>query len=1058
MINMPLNPGLADIQSKRRKLLDGLDANEGFEQGLRESAIDQYAGKCHFIYELLQNAGDAGATEVEFTLSREALEFRHNGTRFFSLEDVNSITNYHQSTKKGKDYEAVGKFGMGFKSVFFYTTSPEIHSGDYHFSIDRMFYPEDRNVRADEQLNGWTKFIFPFKHELRTAAEIFKEVRQGLAQIRSETLLFLRRIRKIECLFEDENYLSIVRDENDEHIVRIKRESDAGKTTCAYYLKFSKTLHLPNDTRKLDIAIAYGLENDPSCLMSGGMEGLSPRRFTIRPLRGKVFVYFPAEKEISNLQFHINAPFATPMSRESLTENRDNELLLRELARLTVESLPFLRDHGLLKTETLAVFPIDKDQLPLKYNVFKTEIIEAFKTQDLTPTKSGSFKRADQLIRSENRMSDLFTDEDISKIYRQYKPPVWVKATMVHTREDDFLSALDLETFGDEDLFGLVQEIADEDECIGFFRQIERFDDKRLLSLYKKVAELDIDFDLGAIFRATDNKLYRANQLYFDDGSVKPGKATDDQFLKKIYRDNDEKLLLFFRNSGVKEYSIENVLRAQYEGHEGERCDDQMVEQHLEWTRMLLKAYRKNASVLEQFSDFTWLCNEDGGLTKLQSALAKDIIIDRPYEKTDMAGIGKECRKFILSKIYKDKFNETDSKTLCKVLGEYDFVRGIRENYIKKTGFFSIWGHPRHSELELPLGCRQREPWYRDCKIDGIDNLVKHINDEISVRLWDLLVSLRNTGSLRENPFRATCHHSASCTRQADSLLVCSLESKAWLKGADGKWHKPADVTFNSLHQMYAHRKDCDGLRAVHFGERAGKVEKANVEKRQEVDKFIHSTGAKSEEEVREAVEQWRLAKQNGIDVKGMILKRQSYAEMPENASGNMERRQQRAREDFSQAENQTREMRERSVRVSASMEHQARERLERDYTDDAKMMRCQLCHQPMPFDKRDGRPYFECVQVFYDMSKESPDQYLALCPTCCAAYDEWVRKLEANAKRLRQEILSRTVKNGQGSISILLPDHGTPACPDSPLRGRSLYFGATHFADLKVVLEGEDA
>ena len=62
---MMINPGVTDIQNKRRKLLEGLDANEGFEQGLRESAIDQYAGKCHFIYELLQNAGDSSSDTME---------------------------------------------------------------------------------------------------------------------------------------------------------------------------------------------------------------------------------------------------------------------------------------------------------------------------------------------------------------------------------------------------------------------------------------------------------------------------------------------------------------------------------------------------------------------------------------------------------------------------------------------------------------------------------------------------------------------------------------------------------------------------------------------------------------------------------------------------------------------------------------------------------------------------------------------------------------------------------------------------------------------------------
>ena len=1059
---MAINPGVADIQDKRRKLLEGLDANEGFEQGLRESAIDQYAGKCHFIYELLQNAGDAGATEVEFTLSRDALEFRHNGARLFRLEDVNSITNYHQSTKKGEDYEAVGKFGMGFKSVFFYTTSPEIHSGEYHFRIDRMFYPETREVRVDEGLNGWTKFIFPFGHEHRTAAEILEEVRQGLVQIRGETLLFLRRIRKIECLFENGTYLSIVRDENAEHIVRIKRVSDAGKTSCAYYLKFSKTVQLPDDARKLDIAIAYGLENDPAYLMSGDMEGLSPRRFTIRPLRGKVFVYFPAEKELSNLQFHINAPFATPMSRESLTENRDNEKLLCELAKLTVESLPFLRDHGLLKTETLAVFPIDKDQLPSKYSVFETDIINAFNTQDLTPTKSGSFKRADQLIRSENRMSDLFADEDMAKIYRRYQVPVWVKAPMVHTREDEFLSALDLQTFGNHDLESLVRGAGN--DSVGFFRVISNFDDRRLLELYKKVADLDIrpqdaysNWSLGAIFRATDGNLYPAYRLYFDVG-VSPheaGAGQDDLFLKRIYSESDTELTSFFRRNGVRDYSSANMLRSRMKGFNPD-CSSEDVDKHFQLLQLYIRAYKENPNVVVGFKDFPWLCKDKEGTLKF--ALAKDVVIDKPYEATGMRSILRAYPdKFLISKAYVEKLMEDDLATVCKIMSAYEFIRSVRAVYIEERHWVSIWNHPRRNELDLLPGCRDRDPWYRDCRIENIDGLISNIDDEISKRLWSLLVSLKASFSIK-NPFRSIYHHSARCERQSDSLLVCILQSKAWVKGVDNKWHTPAEVTFETLHSMYEQRKECEGLRAVRFGVKAIQIERSQAEKRQEIDKFIRSTGAENEDEVREAVEQMRLARKNGIDVKGLILRKQIAAEMPENASGNMERRQQRAREDLSQAENQTREMRERSVRVSSSMEHQARERLERDYTDDAKKMRCQLCHQPMPFAKRDGRPYFECVQVFRDMKKESSDQYLALCPTCRAKYDEWVRKLEANAKRLRQEILSRTVKSGQGSISVLLPDHGTPACPVSPLRGMSLYFVATHFADLKVVLEGEDA
>ena len=51
-----------------------------------------YKEPTHFIYELLQNADDTKATNVKFVLSRDKIEFFHNGTKEFSLSDIISIT------------------------------------------------------------------------------------------------------------------------------------------------------------------------------------------------------------------------------------------------------------------------------------------------------------------------------------------------------------------------------------------------------------------------------------------------------------------------------------------------------------------------------------------------------------------------------------------------------------------------------------------------------------------------------------------------------------------------------------------------------------------------------------------------------------------------------------------------------------------------------------------------------------------------------------------------------------------------------------------------------
>lgn len=103
-----------------------------------------YNDPSHFIYEILQNAEDAGATEINFKLSRDKLEIKHNG-KDFDFEDVEGITGIGISTKKD-DVNAIGKFGVGFKSVFAITKTPIVYSGFYHFKIDEFVIPVELAV------------------------------------------------------------------------------------------------------------------------------------------------------------------------------------------------------------------------------------------------------------------------------------------------------------------------------------------------------------------------------------------------------------------------------------------------------------------------------------------------------------------------------------------------------------------------------------------------------------------------------------------------------------------------------------------------------------------------------------------------------------------------------------------------------------------------------------------------------------------------------------------------------------------------------------------------
>ena len=112
------------------------------------SVIDKYPDSAHFIYELLQNADDAIASEVEIILCHEALVFKHNGKEHFTISEendsqkqygyINSITAVGRSPKSDNK---IGKFGVGFKSVFTYTDTPEIYDDKFRFKIENYMIP-----------------------------------------------------------------------------------------------------------------------------------------------------------------------------------------------------------------------------------------------------------------------------------------------------------------------------------------------------------------------------------------------------------------------------------------------------------------------------------------------------------------------------------------------------------------------------------------------------------------------------------------------------------------------------------------------------------------------------------------------------------------------------------------------------------------------------------------------------------------------------------------------------------------------------------------------------
>ncbi len=175
------------------KIRDENVARYGWDTAVLDLLGQLYSERTHFIFELIQNAEDAGATELAFELFDDRLEYRHDG-RPFTEADVRGVCGVGKSGKSG-DLTKIGKFGIGFKSVYAYTKSPRVHSADEHFRIDRYVRPVSADP-LDEPAAG-TLFVFPFDHDTLPAPVAVQEIASALNDIEPSTLLFLRNIERV---------------------------------------------------------------------------------------------------------------------------------------------------------------------------------------------------------------------------------------------------------------------------------------------------------------------------------------------------------------------------------------------------------------------------------------------------------------------------------------------------------------------------------------------------------------------------------------------------------------------------------------------------------------------------------------------------------------------------------------------------------------------------------------------------------------------------------------------------------------------------------------------
>lgn len=319
-----------------------------------------YSDSNHFVYELLQNAEDAHATKAVIEYWGNQLIFYHDG-KPFDEDDVKGVSSMLMGTKDKNDATTIGRFGMGFKSVFKYTYQPEIYSDGEAFRIENYLLPVEMpdawDCSAEKEKLGYrtiegkfypfassehlTKFVIPFvkrKDDGSTYDVLGKEVLTKLEGLTGEILLFLTNIKTLYWIDKTtDRYAKIGLSEagKDVNLVTCRIEGTAyeGKEEVSRYLKYKKVFD-HSDMKNAEVSVAYKVNN---------------RANNINEMPDTdIWVYFPT-RDHANLPFLIHGSFETAVSREKLmAPSAFNDVLFDELGNLIVGSLEDLKQRKMV--------------------------------------------------------------------------------------------------------------------------------------------------------------------------------------------------------------------------------------------------------------------------------------------------------------------------------------------------------------------------------------------------------------------------------------------------------------------------------------------------------------------------------------------------------------------------------------------------------------------------------------------------------------------------------------------------------------------------------------
>ena len=808
-----------------------ITANKVFNQrafrGVKPNVVDKYAETAHFVYELLQNADDANATEVTIILKNDRLLFKHNGTKHFDITaeddervgDINSITGIGNSTKENTQNK-IGKFGVGFKAVFQYTDTPEIYDDPFKFKIEDLIVPTLIEYDYPERQLGETLFVLPFRNPQKS----FKEIKSRLETLKNP-ILFLRHLKKIVWHIDITNqhtttaeYSKTLLERHTYNDVKLEkyRLRNAGREDFLFLFSRNITITL-SDGNKTVLPIYVGFYYDEK------------NKSLITENKQNIYCFFPT-KETFKTCFISHAPFLLTENRQNIKRDENlNKYLLHCLSNLAADAVATLRDYGkkngnlLINENIVDIIPLYESRYYFSEDdMFEEPMKEAFtellENEPILLSRNNKYLMVEDAYTSIGAVLDLLTqeqfyflrrhslqideDDEISKDIDFLKWELIMKLSKIDDKNGNYsdIKEYTVKDFGDDISADFMK--AQKIDWVTKFYTFLRSDapkywkdtpqTRNTMHVFRSapIIKLQTGEWVAPFIKTTTPNVF----LPIDNN---PNNSSEYNFISKEYL-NEDSARKFFNELEIKqpdEYDyIRNIVLQKYEDDVVEIDDDVLKSDF----HLLVSHYKKVQNTeredeyISMLKNSLYLVGTDDMLNR-----ASDI-----YIKTDFLAVyfGDDA-VFFNANFYKYAIRE--------------FKESFVNEFIKKLGaktIPSIQKEKYNDEYLLPTRFRKiidTMSFYEFNEVDdytlfGFSDAYKNgrITIDVSVYLWNEIIPQYKDKLTADIFTRQKRKHYCNITH-TESTFIYLLKKDNWLYDSEGNAKAPADLFSEDLSSRY---------------------------------------------------------------------------------------------------------------------------------------------------------------------------------------------------------------------------------------------------------------